>query len=86
MDALAIMTVSGVVVALARLLKWAGLPDRWGRISVFLLSALGVAVWAYAQGHVGRADAFSYVAGWVAVATSAATVFGFAWAGRSRRA
>ena len=84
MDALAIMTVSGVVVALARLLRWAGLPDRWGRVGVFLLSALGVAVWAYAQGHIGRADAFSYLAGWVAVATSAATVFGFAWAASRR--
>lgn len=77
MNGEAIMTVSAAVVTLTQLLKWAGVPARWGPLLVLALSALGVAVWVYTQGQIGRADAFSYFAGWIAVATSAAGVYGF---------
>jgi hypothetical protein len=80
MDGLAVMQVSGTVVALMYLLRWAGIPGRWAPLLVPTLSALGVGVWAYANGPIGRVEIFSCVAGWIAVATSAATVWGFAWA------
>lgn len=73
----AIITVSAATVALTQLVKWAGLPDRWGPLAVVLLAALGVALWVYTQGELSRAAAFDVFAGWVAVATSAAGVFGF---------
>jgi hypothetical protein len=84
MDGLAILEVSGCVVGLMYLLRWAGISRRWATLMVPLLSAVGVGVWAYANGPVDRPDVFSYLAGWVAVATSAATVWGFSWAAGSR--
>jgi hypothetical protein len=69
------------VVALTQLVKWAGLPDRLGPISVLLLALVGVLFWGWSQGEISRATAFGYFAGWVAVATSAAGVFGFTRAG-----
>lgn len=77
MDGQAIMTVAAAVVALTQLAKWASLPDRWGPVIVLMFSALGVGMWAYQQGGVARAETFAYFAGWIAVATSAAGVFGF---------
>ena len=85
MDGLAIMQVSGVVVALMYLLRWAGIRRRWAPFLVPVLSALGVAVWAYSHGQITRADAFSYAAAWIAVAVSSATVWGFTWAARDNR-
>ena len=75
MDELAIMRVSGVVLALMYLLRWAGVSPRWAPLLVPLLSVLGVGLWAYANGPISQPLAFSYVAGWVAVATSAATAW-----------
>ena len=77
MDELAIMRVSGVVLALMYLLRWAGVSHRWAPLLVPLLSVLGVGLWAYANGPISQPAAFSYLAGWVAVATSAATAWGF---------
>lgn len=77
MNGEAIVSVSAAVVALVQLAKWSGVPDRWGPAAVLGLSALGVAVWAFTQPTVSRADAFGYFAGWIAVATSAAGIFGF---------
>jgi len=79
MDALAIMQVSGPVVAVMCLLRWFGVPHRWAPVLVPVVSALGVGVWIFAHGLLSRADTFSYVAAWVAVSTSAATVWGFTW-------
>ena len=73
MDELAIIRVSGVVLALMYLLRWAGVSPRWAPLLVPLLSVLGVGLWAYANGPISQPLAFSYLAGWVAVATSAAT-------------
>jgi hypothetical protein len=80
MDQLAIMRISGVVVALMYLLRWAGVSHRWAPLLVPLLSALGVGLWAYANAPIHQAEAFNYVAAWIAVATSSATVWGFTWA------
>lgn len=77
MDGQAIMTVAGTVVALTQLAKWGFVPDRYGPISVMVLSMLGVIFWAWSTGDFGRVTAFMYFAGWIAVATSAAGVFGF---------
>jgi len=84
MDALAILEVSGSVAGLMYLLRWAGVSRRWAMLLVPLVSALCVGIWAYANGPIERPNAFSYVAGWVAVATSAATVWGFSWAALTR--
>lgn len=79
MDALAIMQVSAPVVAVMCLLRWSGVPHRWARVLVPVVSALGVGVWVFAHGPFSRADTFSYGAAWIAVSTSAATVWGFSW-------
>jgi hypothetical protein len=71
------LTVSAVVVALAQLVRWAGLPERWAPVAVGTLAALGVGLWAVAAGPAPTSAAFDYFADWVSVATSAAGVFGF---------
>jgi hypothetical protein len=81
MNGEAIVSVSAAVVALTQLVKWAGLPDKVGPLSVLVLAAGGVMFWGWTQGDITRASAFGYFAGWIAVATSAAGVFGFTRAG-----
>jgi hypothetical protein len=82
MDGQAIITVSAAVVALTQLIKWSGLPDKLGPLSVLVLAAVGVAGWGWShETTYERAKAFEYFAGWIAVATSAAGVFGFTRAG-----
>jgi O-antigen/teichoic acid export membrane protein len=80
----AIITVSAAVVALTQLVKWAGLPPQRAPLVVAGLAALGVALWGVSDGFFSRHDLFSYFAGWVAVATSAAGVFGFTRAAASQ--
>jgi O-antigen/teichoic acid export membrane protein len=77
MDGQAIISVSAAVVALVQLLKWAGLRDTWGPVAVLGLALFGVAFWGYSVGTFERTQAFAYFAGWIAVSTSAAGVFGF---------
>lgn len=83
MDGEAIVSVSAVVVAVTQLLKWAGLEDSKGPLAVLGLSLLGVAFWGWSTGTFERAVAFQYLAGWAAVSTSAAGIFGFTRAGAS---
>lgn len=83
MDGGAIVSVSAAVVAVTQLAKWAGLNDKLGPIAVMLLAALGVTVWGYSEGTFERTQIFEYFTGWIAVATSAAGVFGFTRAGSS---
>lgn len=77
MSGQAIITVSAAVVALTQLAKWGFIPDRYGPVAVLTLSALGVTFWGWSTGDFSRASAFGYFAGFIAVATSAAGVFGF---------
>ena len=77
MDAQAIIAVAGAVVALVSLIKWAGLKDAMGPLAVLFCSLLGVIFWGIAEGQFERTRLFEYFAGWIAVATSAAGVFGF---------
>lgn len=77
MDGEAIVSVSAAVVALTQLAKWARLPDRLAPVVVVVFALIGVAFWGWTQGGVTRDVAFGYFAGWVAVMTSAAGVWGF---------
>lgn len=78
MDGEAIVTVSAAVVALTQLIKWVGLPERFGPISVLVISACGVALWGFAQAlGFEQTQVWDYFSGYIAVATSAAGVFGF---------
>jgi len=77
MDGQAIIAVSAAVVALTQLVKWAGLPDKYGPFSVLALSLVGVCLWGYSVGTFERARLFEYFVGWVTVSTSAAGIFGF---------
>ncbi len=77
MDGQAIISVSAAVVALVQLSKWSGLNDKYGPLVVLGLAVVGVAFWGYSVGNFERTRAFEYFAGWIAVATSAAGVFGF---------
>lgn len=76
MDATAVIAVSGAIVMLLQVLKSAGLTGRWALVSAAVMSMVGVGVWAYSQGNYGRPETWGYFAGWIAVFTSAAGVFG----------
>jgi hypothetical protein len=73
----AIVAVSAAVVALTQLVKWGGVHDRWGPFAVLALSLMGVLFWGWSKDVLSRAAAFEFFVGWIAVATSAAGVFGF---------
>jgi hypothetical protein len=77
MNGEAIISVSAAVVAMVQLIKWAGLRDNYGPIAVLALSLEGVAFWGWSGGEFTRQAAFTYFAGWIAVSTSAAGVYGF---------
>ena len=78
MEGEAIVAVSTTVVALTQLIKWMGLPERFAPLVVVILSTLGVFFWGLTQPEmVTRTELWSYFAGCIAVATSAAGVFGF---------
>jgi hypothetical protein len=83
MDANAISVIAAAVTALVQVVKWQGLPDRWGPVVVLVFAAIGVGVWVYAQGAFVRTDAFAYFSAWVTVALSSAGVFGFTRAAAS---
>jgi hypothetical protein len=71
------------VVALTQLAKWGGIPDQRGPVAVLILSMLGVVIWSVSKGTFANAQLFDYFAGWIAVSTSAAGVFGFTRSGPS---
>jgi hypothetical protein len=85
MDATTIALVAATVTALTQIVKWAGLPDRWGPLAVIALAFVGVAVWAYSRGNPAtfRYDLFDYFSGWITVALTAAGIFGFTRAAAS---
>jgi hypothetical protein len=84
MDAEAIIAVSAAVVTLTQLLKWSGIPDKAGPLAVLILAILGVAMWGYSTEPAWERNLlFTYFSGWIAVATSAAGVFGFTRAASS---
>lgn len=74
------MTVSAAVVTLLQLAKWGSLiPDNRGPHAVMVLSLLGVILWGVAnEPTFARPMIWGYAAGWIAVATSASGVYGFA--------
>lgn len=82
MGSQAIMTVSTTVVALTQFVKWGNfVSDQRGPLVVLLLSLFGVVFWGWTTGDLARATAFGYLAGFIAVATSAAGIYGFTRSG-----
>lgn len=79
----AIITISAAVVALTQLVKWLGIQDQLGAIAVLVLSAVGVGLWVFSQNAYSQSAVFDIFAGWIAVSTSAAGVFGFTRAASS---
>jgi hypothetical protein len=77
MTADAIVAVSAAVVALTQLVKWGGVPDKYGPLAVIGLSLCGMLFWGWSHDALSRAASFEFFAGGVAVATSAAGIFGF---------
>lgn len=77
MDAQAIAVVSGAVVALTQLAKWAGVPAKFAPAAVLLASLIGVGFWGWSHAGISRETSFDYFAGWIIVAMAAAGVFGF---------
>lgn len=72
-----IIAISAAVVGLTQMVKWAGLPDKWGPIVVLILSGIGVGFWGWSQGDLARTTAFTYFAGAISIALNAAGIFGF---------
>lgn len=77
MNGEAILTVSAAVVTGTQLFKWGGLSGTFAPLVVVALSLIGVVLWGYSEGTFARTQTFEYFAGWIAVASSAAGVFGF---------
>lgn len=77
MTAEAIVAVSAAIVALTQLIKWSGVHDKYGPLAVLVLSLIGVVFWGWSKDVLTRAAAFEFFVGWIAVATSAAGIFGF---------
>jgi hypothetical protein len=76
-----IVAISAAVVALVQLVKWAGLPDRRGPLVVLAFAFVGVMLYQVSYAPEGRivlrTDIWPIFAAWIAVALSAAGVFGF---------
>ena len=84
MTAEAIITISAAVVALTQIVKWSGVPDRFGPAVVLVLSLLGVILWGVStETGFDRALLWPYFAAAIGVATSAAGVYGFTRAAAS---
>jgi hypothetical protein len=77
MNGEAIIAVSALVTALTQIVKWAGLPDKFGPVAVLILAAIGTAVWAYSAGDFNQSTTFAYVSGWAAISLASAGIFGF---------
>lgn len=77
MDAQAIAAVTIPTVGITQIIKWAGLPDRYGAIVVPIVAAIWVAAWVYSSAAYNRAALFDILAGWVVVTAAAAGVFGY---------
>lgn len=72
------VVVMGAVTALTQLFKWQGVPDRRGPLVVMGLSVLGVVLWGVStEAEFTRAMIWPYFAGWLAVSTGAAGIYGF---------
>lgn len=79
MNADTIALIAAAVTALTQIVKWAGMPDKWGPVVVLFLAAIGVGVWAYSRGNPAtfRHDLFDYFTAWVTISLSSAGIFGF---------
>ncbi|HZQ99612.1 MAG TPA: hypothetical protein VFC93_12450 [Chloroflexota bacterium] len=74
-----VIAVAGSVTALTQLLKFWGVPNRFGPYVVLGLSFLGVVIWAASQPDpLNRLNLWQYFAAVVNVMVSAAGVYGFA--------
>lgn len=81
MDAQAVVAIAAAVVALTQLIKQMGVAAQRGPLVVLGVSLLGVGVWVWSHGVYSRASAFDILAAFIATATSAAGIWGFARSG-----
>ena len=77
MTAEAIVAVSAAVFTCVQLVKFSGLPDRYGPVAVLVIALIGVTFWGWSQGTFARAEAFGYFAAWLSVALNASGIYGF---------
>ncbi len=73
-----ILMISATVLTLVQLLKWTGLEGAGAKLAVLLVSGASVGLWAWSQGALtDRALVWELFAAWMAVATSAAGIYGY---------
>jgi hypothetical protein len=72
-----VLVVAPVVVILVQLVKWMGLPDRYGPFAVMVASALSVALWCWSNGHYSQALAWELFTAWLTIAAAAGGIYGF---------
>lgn len=75
MDAAAIVLVAGLVAGMVQVIKAFGLRRDLALALVVVLSAAATALWAWSAGAYSQENAFSIVAGFVAVTTGAIGVY-----------
>jgi len=76
MNAEAIVLIGGAVAGLLQVLKTSTFVKRYALLWVFGISLLATLLWGWSEGTLMRETAFQFFAGWVAVTTVAAGVFG----------
>jgi len=76
MNAEAIILIGGAVAGLLQVLKTSAFVKRHALLWVFAISLLATLLWGWSEGTLMRETAFQFFAGWVAVTTTAAGVFG----------
>jgi hypothetical protein len=72
-----VLVVAPVVVILVQLVKWMGLPDRYGPFAVLLASALSVALWCWSNDHYSQALAWELFTAWLTISAAAGGIYGF---------
>lgn len=77
LDAKALALISAAVVAFVEMVKFGGVPQRYGVLAVVLCSLLGVGIWAYSYDALARENLFDLFAGVAVVMTTSAGVYGF---------
>lgn len=73
----ATLAISVFVTALTQILKWSGVPDKYGPIAVLFLSFGTVGLWGWDQNMVAQGNVFNLASAAVLTAVGSAGIFGF---------